>query len=125
MGKTIDTDELKKKFEPRQAYFTEGIFRKIDETPPVEQGQRWTKVAERMPPEHDSIFAKFKGTDRWRDAMWEKQSDVLLVTVEYEDGTKSVETAYTQDGKWKYKSAVVMRIPIAWRPFPDPYEEEQ
>lgn len=33
MGRTIDVDELKKKFEPKQAYFTEHIFRKIDETP--------------------------------------------------------------------------------------------
>ena len=33
MGRAIDVDELKKKFEPKQAYFTEGIFRKIDETP--------------------------------------------------------------------------------------------
>ena len=29
----INADELKQKFEPRQAYFTEGIFRKIDEVP--------------------------------------------------------------------------------------------
>ena len=49
MGKTIDTDELKKKFEPRQAYFTEGIFRKIDEPPPVAQVTEAPKAADTKP----------------------------------------------------------------------------
>lgn len=50
MGRTIDVDELKKKFEPKQAYFTEGIFRKIDEAPTAKPEQdRWIPVAERMP----------------------------------------------------------------------------
>ena len=30
----------------------------------------WILVEEKMPPEHDSIFAKLKGTDRWRKPMF-------------------------------------------------------
>lgn len=86
--------------------------------------ERWIPCDVRMPEEHDSIFAKFKGTDRWQKIMWEKQSEKVLVTVEYEDGTRAVEVAYTCDGKWKYKTAVVDRYPVAWCHFPEPYREE-
>ena len=85
--------------------------------------QRWIPVRERLPEEQDSIFAKFKGTDRWNEIMWEKQSQKVLVTVEYEDGTRAVEVANTFDGKWKYRTAVVDRYPVAWCHFPEPYKE--
>ena len=32
----------------------------------------WIPVSERLPEEHDSIFAKFKGTDNWKRGMFEK-----------------------------------------------------
>ena len=39
-----------------------------------------------MSEEHDSIFAKLKGTDEWKPAMFEKISKNVLATVEYDDG---------------------------------------
>lgn len=40
----------------------------------------------RLPEERESIFAKYKGTDKWNDAMFEKISDVVNVTVTDEEG---------------------------------------
>ena len=40
--------------------------------PSVTPKQRWIPCDVRMPEEHDSIFAKFKGSDRWNSLMWEK-----------------------------------------------------
>ena len=42
---------------------------------------RWISVDEEMPEEHDSIFAKFKGTDKWCDSFWEKRSNTVLVVL--------------------------------------------
>ena len=41
----------------------------------------WILCSDRMPEEHDSIFAKLKGTDKWNDNMHEKVSDWVNVTV--------------------------------------------
>lgn len=35
---------------------------------------RWIPVSERMPEEHDSIFARLKGTSKWNEAMFERTS---------------------------------------------------
>ena len=37
--------------------------------------ERWIPVTEKMPEEHNSIFAKWKGTEHWSDAMFEKRSN--------------------------------------------------
>lgn len=37
--------------------------------------QKWIPVSERLPEEKETIFAKLKGTDKWRSAMFEKMSD--------------------------------------------------
>lgn len=37
-----------------------------------EKENGWTPVSERLPEEHDSIFAKLKGTDNWKRGMFEK-----------------------------------------------------
>lgn len=76
-----------------------------------------------MPPEHDSIFAKFKGTDKWQCGMFEKYSDNVNVTVEFEDGKRRTETLHTIDGEWdKFARALKFKV-IAWQPLPDPYKE--
>lgn len=36
----------------------------------------WIPVNERMPEEHNSIFAKFKGTDNWKKGMFKKTSKI-------------------------------------------------
>lgn len=60
----------------------------------------WIPVSDRLPPEHDTIFAKLKGTDKWRDAMFEKQSEDVRVVFRFEDGTRSVGHNHTIDGVW-------------------------
>lgn len=91
------------------------------EEAPIED--EWIKCSEKMPPEHDSIFAKFKGTDKWKPGMFEKRSDDVNVTVEFENGTRKSETRHTVDGKWDSDREVVKREVIAWKLLPEPMEE--
>ena len=85
---------------------------------------RWILCSEDMPEEHDSIFKKFYGTNKWNKCMWLKNSDEVNVTSELKDGTRITEHACTNDGKWRFKSASVERKVIAWRPLPEPYNPE-
>jgi hypothetical protein len=87
----------------------------------------WILVEDGLPEEHDSIFAKFKGTDMWSNAMFEKSSDKVNVTFEFEDGTRKSGTSYTIDGKWKCEkgNCAVKRKVIAWRPLPEPYKPKK
>lgn len=78
----------------------------------------------KMPEEHDSIFAKAKGTDKWNDAMFEKTSDAVNVTVSDEKGNTTTTHAHTIDGKWScdlLKCNKSYQI-IAWQPLPEPYQ---
>ena len=77
-----------------------------------------------FPEEHNSMFAKFKGTDMWGNAMFEKKSDEVNVTIELEDGTRKTTTSYTLDGKWKVEKEqrVVKKKVTAWQPLPEPYK---
>lgn len=74
----------------------------------------WIPVTERLPEEHDSIFAKFKGTNKWSESMFERTSYEVIVTVKYADGTILTETAYTKDGEWKLSHPTFNGIVIAW-----------
>lgn len=87
----------------------------------------WIPVSERLPEEHDSIFAKLYGTDKWSNALWRTQSKEVLVTIEYEDGVRTVKSSHTTDGKWviekraKFSKCKV----VAWMSFPKPMKEEE
>ena len=85
----------------------------------------WIPVDERLPEEHDSIFAKLKGTEHWKKGMFEKTSDYVLVTVKYDDGTILVRQAHTIDGRWKTDIKFLNGKVIAWMPFPEPYKEDK
>lgn len=52
------------------------------------------------PPEHKSIFAKFKGTKKWPPGMFETVSNEVLVTIEFPDKTRIVTVSNTTDGQW-------------------------
>ena len=85
----------------------------------------WIPVTERLPEEHDSLFAKFKGTPQWSVGMFEKMSDTVMTTVELEDGTRKVLSTRTFDGKWSLENATIIKKKvIAWMPLPEPYKEE-
>lgn len=84
----------------------------------------WIPVAERLPEEHDSIFAKLKGTDEWKPGMFEKISKNVLATIKYDDGTLLSKQAHTIDGKWKTELSCLGGTVIAWKPYPEPYKEK-
>lgn len=86
---------------------------------------RWIPVTERMPIEYDSIFAALKGTDKWKNGMFEKTSKNVLVTIVYEDGSSGTHVARTIDGKWKTESFLFDCNEItAWMPLPEPWRGE-
>ena len=87
----------------------------------------WIPVTERMPEEHGSIFAKLYGTDKWSNALWRTQSKEVLVTIEYEDGVRTVKSSHTTDGKWVLEKRAKLNKckVVAWKPFHEPYREKE
>lgn len=84
----------------------------------------WISVEEAMPEERVSEFAKYKGTNLWRDSFWEKSSKHVLVVLvdDYNSGIFSVRIGYTLDGQWKIASEVMPNHSHVayWMPFPFP-----
>lgn len=94
----------------------------INEQPKVGE---WIPCSERLPEEHDSMFAKFKGTNKWNTAMFEKSSDEVIVTIEFGDGKRKTTTSKTMDGMWKIEKDIFSpKKVIAWQPLPEPYKGE-
>lgn len=87
----------------------------------------WIPISEKLPDEHDSIFARLYGTDKWDDAFWRTKSKEVLVTIEYEDGTRIVKSSHTTDGKWALEKRATLREfkVVAWMPLPEPYKEKE
>lgn len=56
--------------------------------------------------------------------MFEKMSDDVNVTVEFEDGARMSMKGYTVDGKWKPDTAVKCKV-IAWQPLPESYQPKE
>lgn len=56
--------------------------------------------------------------------MFEKISDDVIATVEYEDGNRKTIAMHTLDGKWMFPNELIKQKVIAWMPLPDPYREE-
>jgi len=86
---------------------------------------KWIPCDKRMPEEYESIFYRLYGTEKWKHAMWKMQSEKVLVTVEFEDGTRKTEMANTHDGEWFFDISVVKRKCVAWCPMPEPYYEDR
>ena len=82
----------------------------------------WIPCSERLPEEHDSMFAEYKGTDKWRSVMFEKISDDVNATIEYKNGTRKTKTIHTLDGVWQIDSIVKGEV-IAWQPLPAPFKK--
>lgn len=90
-----------------------------------EYNNGWIPCGEGLPEEHDSIFAKFKGTDKWNDMMFEKISDTVNVTVIDKYSNTITTHAHTVDGNWHCDLlglSNTYRI-IAWQPLPEPFKE--
>jgi len=81
---------------------------------------KWISVKDRMPIETHSIFWRFSGTDKWSNAMWREQSDKVLVTVVFKDGTRLVTTGETHDGKWNTSISRTLEHTVThWMQFPE------
>jgi len=85
----------------------------------------WIHTSDKMPPEHDSIFAKHKGTDKWMPGMFERCSDNVQITVENRDGCRFTTTGHTVDGVWKSDILDVVKEAkvVAWTPLMKPCED--
>ena len=111
------------------AYLSKNNISKIVELllADLEQDEKengWIPVKERLPEEHDSIFAKFKGTNNWKRGMFEKTSKYVIATVVFDDGTVLVEQAHTTDGIWRTDKKVLGGTVVAWMDYPEPYKED-
>lgn len=84
----------------------------------LKEQPKWIPVSEGLPEEHDTIFAKLKGTDKWRSAMFEKMSDDVRIVVVFPDGTRRVSHSHTVDGKWECEKSPVKRTVTHWMPNP-------
>lgn len=85
----------------------------------------WIPVSEKLPEEHDSIFAKSYGTDKWNNAFWRTTSNRVIATIKYSDGTVIVKEAFTHDGEWTVEKRKINCKVIAWMPMPEPYKENE
>lgn len=85
--------------------------------------QKWIPVTERLPEEHESIFAKSYGTERWNPAMFRKISNDVLAIVKYENGTRAVKTVHTTDGEWRFTNHYGAKEVTHWMPMPEPLKD--
>ena len=92
----------------------------LEALPSVETEPEWIPVSERLPEEHDSIFSKFYGTEKWRDAMFRKTSKTVIITVEHLDGTRQTAPCHTIDGEWNQSMKGMGKV-LAWMPLPEPW----
>lgn len=121
-------DFMKKLADDHQMILASDALEMIEELQDdLEQDEKengWIPVSERLPEEHDSIFAKFKGTNNWKNGMFEKTSKYVIATVVFDDGTALVELAHTTDGIWRTDKKVLGGTVVAWMDFPIPYKED-
>ena len=85
----------------------------------------WIPVSEKLPDEHDSVFAKSYGTDKWNNMFWRTTSNRVIATIKYNDGTVIVKEAFTHDGEWTVEKRNTNCKVIAWMPMPEPYKENE
>lgn len=128
----IDADAFDKYLEQAEIEATKSrkyVFRSAINTirgnlanfPTVNQ---WIPCSERFPEERDSIFAKLYGTEKWRDAMFRKTSNTVIITVEFKDGTRQTAPCHTIDGEWNQSMKGMGKV-LAWCPLPEPYKEKE
>ena len=84
--------------------------------------REWISAAERMPEEHESIFAKAYGTKRWANGMFRTISDEVFACVAFDDGHKTTMTLRTHDGAWALSSIHRGHVTY-WMPLPAVPEE--
>lgn len=101
------------------------LFMFIDRIKKQPKVGEWIPISERLPEEHDSIFAKLYGTDKWDSNLWRTVSNRVIVTVKRDDGTRFVKESHTRDGEWADEKKCIDCKVIAWMPMPEPYKEKE
>ena len=123
--KLIDSSELKETLNMEAAlgyiHTLQDVERVIDARPAAEL-KSWPDWQHGKPPEHESIFYKFKGTDKWQPGMFEMTSGEVLVTIEVPGGRRYVVTDCTIDGKWHGDLHTSGRKVLAWAKLPKPFK---
>lgn len=79
----------------------------------------WIKCSDEMPEEQETIFAKFKGTDKWSPAMFSQSSEDVRVVIAFADGTRRVSHSHTINGKWECEKHPLKRTVTHWMPNPE------
>ena len=97
--------------------YYEQIMDALNEQEAVEPNE-WIKCSDEMPEEQETIFAKFKGTDKWSPAMFAQSSEDVRVVVVFADGTRRVSHSHTIDGKWECEKSPLKRTVTHWMPNP-------
>lgn len=93
----------------------------------AEIADQWISVKERLPEMHKSIFAPWYGRKEWTKAMWQEESDRVIVAIKFPDGSTSTGTARLHDGKWSTDIVSRTLNPeiTHWMPMPEPPKEEE
>lgn len=89
-----------------------------------DENKRWIPVTERLPEEHDSIFTKLYGTERWMPGMVKTISDNVIAAFVLTDGRRKVKETHTSDGKWYMREVLGAKEVTHWMPLPKPPKEE-
>lgn len=96
---------------------------KIENAPTV---GGWISVKDGLPKEHPSLFANYYGTEKWNKAMWRTESDRVLVTILFPDGTRTVDKGKLQDGEWRTGVSQVLPHKVThWALWPEPPKENE
>lgn len=85
---------------------------------------KWIPVTERLPEEHDSIFAKWYGTERWLPGMVRTISDTVIAVVVLSDGKSIARERRTNEGKWNLSGIYGAKEVTHWMPMPQVPGEE-
>lgn len=129
-SKTIELEKIVKGLEQFKADFkpfcgNKKDWERVDDALALLKEQNWVKCSDRMPEEQETIFAKFKGTDKWSPAMFAQSSEDVRVVIVFADGTRRVSHSHTIDGKWECEKSPVKRIVTHWMPNPELPKEDR
>ena len=126
--RAIDADALLEKFNRRadiMAVLTDEDLAKdfaffckladaVEEMPTI---CGWISVNDRLPDEHDSLFANHPYLKK---NMWAKESDNVIVYVRFPDGTGRSTEGKLQDGKWWTMISPALEPTVThWMPLPE------
>lgn len=126
--RTVDADALDVHRLPMDmggCLLIDDVIEMIANAPTIETvNLGWISVKDGMPEEHDSIFARFYGTERWKTGMHRKVSNDVIACLEAKNGHRMAKVLSTQDGEWNVNKIYHAEV-THWMPFPELPEKEE